>query len=84
MYKNAGETSRFFAECEPLIAGVSGVEMVVCAPFVNIPAAVEAARGSRIQVGAQDVFWLKEGAYTGEVSGAHARLHRLPVGDHRP
>ena len=41
---------------------------MVCAPFVNLPAAVEAARGSRIQVGAQDVFWLKEGAYTGEVS----------------
>jgi triosephosphate isomerase len=68
MYKTAGETSRFFAECEPLVAGVSDVEMVVCAPFVNIPYAVEAARGSRIQVGAQDVFWLKEGAYTGEVS----------------
>ena len=68
MYKTAAETSRFFADCTPLIAGVSNVEMVVCAPFVNLPAAVEASRGTRIQVGAQDVFWLKEGAYTGEVS----------------
>jgi len=68
MYKTVSETSRFFADCQPLIAGVSDVEMVVCAPFVNLPAAVEAARGTRLQVGAQDVFWLKEGAYTGEVS----------------
>lgn len=68
MYKTARETARFFLDCEPLIAGVSTVEMVVCAPFVNLPAAVDASRSGRIQIGAQDVFWLKEGAYTGEVS----------------
>jgi triosephosphate isomerase len=35
---------------------------------VNLPAAVEAAQSTAIEIGAQDVFWLKEGAYTGEVS----------------
>jgi triosephosphate isomerase len=43
-------------------------EVVVCPPFVALHAVVNAARGSGIEVGAQDVFWLKEGAYTGEVS----------------
>jgi triosephosphate isomerase len=41
---------------------------VVCPPFVDLTAAVEATRGSKIEIGAQDVFWEKEGAYTGEVS----------------
>ena len=41
---------------------------MICPPFVNIPAAVEAAKSTTIGIGAQDVFWLKEGAYTGEVS----------------
>jgi triosephosphate isomerase len=68
MYKTAEETSRFIADCIPLIGHISSVEMVVCAPFVNLSSAVEAARGTCLKVGAQDVFWLKEGAYTGEVS----------------
>jgi len=68
MYKTAGQTSEFFLAFSPLVAGVSGVDIVICAPFVNLPAAVAAATGSAIGIGAQDVFWLKEGAYTGEVS----------------
>jgi triosephosphate isomerase len=42
--------------------------VVICPAFVNIPSAVEAAKSSAIGIGGQDVFWLKEGAYTGEVS----------------
>jgi triosephosphate isomerase len=37
---------------------------------VDVAAAVDAARGTNIAIGAQDLFWLKEGAYTGEVSGS--------------
>jgi triosephosphate isomerase (TIM) len=70
MYKTAAETSRFFAQFAPLVEQDTHVEIVICAPFVNLPAAVEAARGTNIEVGAQDVFWLKEGAYTGEVSAS--------------
>ena len=44
-------------------------DVVICAPFVNLPAAVEASQGTNIEIGGQDVFWPKEGAYTGEVSG---------------
>src|SRR4029077_15688380 len=68
MYKTAGETSAFFQKFAPMMAGATHAVVVICPPFVNLPAAVEAARGTAVEVGAQDVFWLKEGAYTGEVS----------------
>ena len=51
-----------------MVADATHAEVVICPPFVNLPAAVEAARSAAIEIGAQDVFWLKEGAYTGEVS----------------
>lgn len=65
MYKTAGQTVEFiraFASPTPQ------AEIVICPPFPNLAAAVEAARGTALEIGAQDVFWLKEGAYTGEVS----------------
>jgi len=68
MYKSAAETSSFFEKFSPLVAGATHADVVICPTFVNIPAAVEAARSTAIGIGAQDVFWLKEGAYTGEVS----------------
>ena len=68
MYKTAAETSAAIAKLAPMVADAEHMEVVICAPFVNLPAAVEAARGSKIEIGAQDLFWLKEGAYTGEVS----------------
>ena len=68
MYKSAAETSSFFEKFSPLVAAATHAEVVICPTFVNIPAAVGAARSTAIGIGAQDVFWLKEGAYTGEVS----------------
>jgi triosephosphate isomerase len=68
MYKTAAEGADFFAQIAPMVAAAAHADIVICAPFVNLPAAVEAVRGTRIEIGAQDVFWLKEGAYTGEVS----------------
>jgi triosephosphate isomerase (TIM) len=68
MYKTAAEAADFLAQIAPMTATAAHADIVICAPFVDLPAAVEAARGTRIEIGAQDVFWLKEGAYTGEVS----------------
>jgi triosephosphate isomerase (TIM) len=68
MYKNPGEAAGFVHDLAPLVAGSSRSEIVVCPPFVDVGAAVEAARGTNIGIGAQDLFWLQEGAYTGEVS----------------
>jgi triosephosphate isomerase len=68
MYKTAAETSAFFGKFAPAVAHGDRPEIVICPPFVNIPAAVAAARSSAIEIGGQDVYWLQEGAYTGEVS----------------
>ena len=74
MYKTAAETSLFFEKFVPLVAGATHAEVVICPPFVNIPAAVEGAKSTAIGIGAQDVFWLKEGAYTGEVAETIASI----------
>ena len=44
------------------------VEVVVCPPFTALPAVAGALKGSRIGLGAQNMHWEKEGAYTGEIS----------------
>ena len=68
MYKNQKETRAFFRAFKPLVAEVTDCDIVVAPPFTNIPAAVKAAKGTAIGISAQDVFWEKEGAFTGEVS----------------
>jgi triosephosphate isomerase len=68
MYKTPDETSAFFREFLPLVAGHTRDEIVVCAPFVDLYAAVEAARGSNVGIGAQNMHWEPEGAFTGEIS----------------
>ncbi len=69
MYKTAGETRAFFDAFKPLVAGAGHCDIVICPPFPNLAAAAEAAQGSGVEIGGQDLFWEKEGAYTGEVSG---------------
>lgn len=69
MYKNIAETRAFFEKFNPLVANSTHCEIVICPAFVNLPAAVEATRDSRVEIGGQNLFWQKEGAYTGEVSG---------------
>ena len=52
------------------LAGVSDVEIGVCAPFPYLDAVSRALEGSAVFVGAQNVHWEEKGAFTGEVSGA--------------
>src|SRR5262250_1561271 len=68
MYKTPDQTRDFFRDFLPLVAGHARDEIVVCPPFIDIPAAVEAAKDSSVAVGSQDLHWEKEGAYTGEIS----------------
>jgi triosephosphate isomerase len=68
MYKSQAETRAFFSAFAPLVANSRHCDIVVAPPFTAISAAVEAARGTSIGIGGQDVFWEKEGAFTGEVS----------------
>jgi triosephosphate isomerase (TIM) len=68
MYKTQAETRAFFSALLPLVAGARHCDIVIAPPFTAIPAAVDAARGSNIAIGAQNVFWEKEGAFTGEIA----------------
>jgi triosephosphate isomerase len=69
MYKTAAETAAFFQKFTPLVAESKHCDIVICPPFVNLPTAVGAAKGTRIGIGAQNLYWEKEGAFTGEISG---------------
>jgi triosephosphate isomerase (TIM) len=69
MYKTSSDTAAFFQSFQSLVAESNHCEIVICPPFVNVPAAVAATKGSNVEIGAQNLFWAKEGAYTGEVSG---------------
>ena len=70
LYKTPAETTAFFEKFTPLAGTASHCEVVICPTFTSLTAAVDAAKGSAIRVGAQNVAWAKEGAFTGEVSGA--------------
>ncbi|MGI6124347.1 MAG: triose-phosphate isomerase [Acetivibrionales bacterium] len=69
MNKTPSEAVAFINDLKPLVAG-SNSEVVTGVPFVCIPGAVEAAKGSNIKVAAQNVHFEASGAYTGEVSCA--------------
>ena len=69
MYKTPAETAAFFDAFRPMVAEVTHCEIVICTPFTNLDAAVRATEGSNIAIGAQNLYWGREGARTGEVSG---------------
>jgi triosephosphate isomerase (TIM) len=68
MYKSPEQTREFFRAFLPMIAGHERSEIVICPPYIDLHAAVESAQGSAIALGAQNVYWKEEGAFTGEVS----------------
>jgi triosephosphate isomerase len=68
MYKNPEQTREFFKVFLPLVIEVNDCDIVIAPPFTDLHAAVKAARGTTIGISAQDVFWEREGAYTGEIS----------------
>jgi len=68
MFKTVHETTVYVKELRGLIKDVSDVTVVVAPPFTAVHAAAEAARNSNIAVSAQNMYWEKEGAFTGETS----------------
>ncbi|MCH5171193.1 MAG: triosephosphate isomerase [Oscillospiraceae bacterium] len=67
MNKTPSETKALINEMKPLVADAD-CDVVLCVPFIDIPAAVEAAAGSNIKIGAENIHFKASGAYTGEVS----------------
>ncbi|MGI6413228.1 MAG: triose-phosphate isomerase [Syntrophomonadaceae bacterium] len=70
MNKNTNEAHSFGAELKKLLKDVSAVEVVICPPFTALSTVKSILHDSRIKIGAQNVFWQQEGAYTGEISPA--------------
>jgi triosephosphate isomerase (TIM) len=68
MYKIPEETRAFFTVFVPLVRNHDRDEIVVCAPCPDLEAALQSARGTNVAIGAQNVHWEKEGAFTGEIS----------------
>lgn len=67
----ASDVKSFADSLLPQISGFkSWCDAVVCTPFVNLPAAIDAFNGSDVGVGAQNMSQFQSGAYTGEVSAA--------------
>ena len=68
MFKTVSESLQFVEELKAS-AEVAGVVSVICAPYTVLPALVEAVKGTSLKVGAQNLHWEDNGAYTGEISG---------------
>ncbi|SHF57925.1 triosephosphate isomerase [Caldanaerobius fijiensis DSM 17918] len=67
MNKTPDEAVKLVNELKPLIADADA-EVVICPPFVCLPAVAEAIKGTNMKLGAQNMHWEESGAYTGEVS----------------
>ncbi|MDK8183580.1 triose-phosphate isomerase [Paenibacillus sp. UMB4589-SE434] len=82
MFKTVPEALEFAAAIKGN-AEVEGVESVICAPFTNLPALVEAFKGTSIKVGAQNLHFEDNGAFTGEISGVMLKdlgVHYVIIG----
>ncbi|HON95328.1 MAG TPA: triose-phosphate isomerase [Deltaproteobacteria bacterium] len=73
MFKTEGEAVLFAEELAPRVADVEDREILVCPPYVYIYPLIHALVGSTVMVGAQNVFWEDQGAFTGEVSAPMIR-----------
>lgn len=67
MHKTVDEAVKFIEEIKPLVKDAK-CEVVVCPAFLALDAAVKAAKGTNIKVGAQNVHFEEKGAFTGEVA----------------
>ena len=72
MNKTPCEAKELVESLKPLGCGAQ-CDVVVCVPAVNFAAVAEAAQGSNIRLGAQNMHWKESGAYTGELSAAMLR-----------
>ncbi len=73
MYKTPAETTAFFEKFRGVPASGNDASVVIFPPFIDITSAVEATRGSQVGIGAQNLYWGTEGAFTGEVCGRMIR-----------
>lgn len=68
MYKTEADAEEYIQALLPRLGAVAGVDVAICVPFTDLRAMVDSARGSRVEVYAQNMHHEPEGAFTGEVS----------------
>jgi len=68
MNKTAEEAAAFANEIKDALNDIEGVDIAFCPPFLAIPAVAEAVAGTRVGVGAQNMYYEESGAYTGEIA----------------
>jgi triosephosphate isomerase len=68
MFKTSDEAVAFIAEIKPLVDKLPDREVALAVPATALAASVQAAAGSKLIIGAQNLHWEREGAFTGEIS----------------
>jgi triosephosphate isomerase len=70
MYKTPAETQSFLHTFLPLVKDQTQGEILICPPAVDLATAVHGVKGSEVMVGAQNMHYAEEGAFTGEISAS--------------
>ena len=73
MFKTVGETVSYVRDLRALVKEATNVDIAIAPPFTSLASASEAAKGSGIDIAAQNMHWEREGAFTGEISAAMIR-----------
>ncbi len=68
MHKTEAEAEEYIQALLPRVSALAGVDLAICVPFTDLRAIVDSARGSPVQVYAQNMHAEPAGAYTGEIS----------------
>jgi triosephosphate isomerase len=69
MNKNPEEAKKYLQEIVPLVKDTK-CEIILCVPYIDLKCMVKHASGTNIKIGAQNMHWEEQGAYTGEISGS--------------
>lgn len=67
MNKTPQEAKALLEEIAPLVKDAD-CEVIACVPYIDLAAALEATKGTNIQIGAENCHWAESGAFTGEIS----------------
>ena len=73
MYKTEEQAEEFIQGLLPRVSALGDVEVAICVPFTDLRAMVDSARGSRVEVYAQNMHQDAEGPFTGEISAPMLR-----------
>lgn len=73
MFKTIEESVKTVSELKPKVSNVKDRDIVICPVFTSLRSVCEAAKGSNIKIGAQDLYWEEKGAFTGEISAGQIK-----------